>query len=97
MPRPLETFTTRPASDRLLSSSAEFAELWAGHEVTVHRSVRKRINHPAVGWLELDCETLHVPEGDQWVVLYTAAPGSPSYEALRLLKVIGTQDLQRSP
>ncbi|MFI7226862.1 helix-turn-helix transcriptional regulator [Nonomuraea angiospora] len=79
--------------DRLLAGSAEFAELWAGHDVTVRRSARKRINHPAVGWLELDCETLHVPEGDQWIVLYTAAPGSPSYEALRLLKVIGTQNL----
>ncbi|MFF4624283.1 helix-turn-helix transcriptional regulator [Nonomuraea jabiensis] len=83
--------------DRLLAGSAEFAELWAGHDVTVRRSARKRINHPAVGWLELDCETLHVPEGDQWIVLYTAAPGSPSYEALRVLKVIGTQDLQHSP
>ncbi|MFG1704522.1 helix-turn-helix transcriptional regulator [Nonomuraea sp. M3C6] len=82
--------------ERLLAASAEFAELWAGHDVTVRRSARKRLNHPTVGWLELDCEALHVPESDQWVVLYTAAPGSPSYEALRLLKVIGTQDLQHS-
>ncbi|WP_344488485.1 helix-turn-helix transcriptional regulator [Nonomuraea monospora] len=79
---------------RLLERSAEFAELWAGHDVTVARSMRKRLRHPAVGWLELDCETLHVADGDQFVVLYTAAPGSPSYEALRLLKVIGTQDLR---
>ncbi|MGP3935009.1 helix-turn-helix transcriptional regulator [Nonomuraea sp. KM88] len=83
--------------ERLLASSAEFAELWAGHDVTVRRSACKRLKHPAVGWLELDCEALHVPESDQMVVLYTAAPGTPSYEALRLLKVIGTQDLQRSP
>jgi hypothetical protein len=26
-------------------------------------------------------------------VLYTAAPGTPSHEALRLLKVVGTQEL----
>ncbi|WP_090945055.1 helix-turn-helix transcriptional regulator [Nonomuraea jiangxiensis] len=78
---------------RLLAGSAEFAELWAGHDVTVRRSVRKRLNHPVVGWLELDCDALHVPESDQWVVFYTAAPGSPSYEALRLLKVVGIQDL----
>jgi hypothetical protein len=26
-------------------------------------------------------------------VLYTAPPGSPSHDALRLLKVVGTQDL----
>jgi transcriptional regulator with XRE-family HTH domain len=78
---------------RLLANSPEFVELWAGHEVRVRRSARKRLNHPAVGWLELDCETLHLPEADQWVVLYTAAPGTRSYEALRLLKVIGVQDL----
>ncbi len=83
---------------RLLAASPEFAEVWTGgHDVTVRRSLRKRVRHPALGWLELDCETLHVPEGDQWVVFYTAAPGSPSYEALRLLKVIGTQDLQHAP
>jgi transcriptional regulator with XRE-family HTH domain len=79
--------------DRLLAGSEEFATLWAAHEVRVRRSGRKRLNHPSVGWLEFDCEALHIPECDQWVVLYTAAPGSPSYEALRLLKVVGTQDL----
>ncbi len=34
-----------------------------------------------------------VPDRDQRVVLYTAAPGTPAYEALRLLRVVGTQDL----
>ena len=46
-----------------------------------------------VGWLDLDCEALHDPDRDQWVVLYTALPGTPSREALRLLWVVGTQDL----
>jgi hypothetical protein len=46
-----------------------------------------------VGWLDLDCEALHDPDRDQWVVLYTALPGTPSREALRLLRVVGTQDL----
>jgi hypothetical protein len=46
-----------------------------------------------VGWLDLDCEALHDPDRDQWVVLYTAPPGTPSHEALRLLRVVGTQDL----
>jgi transcriptional regulator with XRE-family HTH domain len=79
--------------DRLLAGSEEFAALWAAHEVRFRRSARKRLNHPAVGWLDLDCEALHIPERDQWVVFYTATPGSPSYEALRLLKVVGTQEL----
>lgn len=79
--------------DRLLAASAEFRELWAEQDVQVRRSARKRLRHPLVGWLDLDCEALHDPFQDQWIVLYTAAPGTPSHEALRLLKVVGTQDL----
>lgn len=29
----------------------------------------------------------------KWIVFYTAAPGTQAREALRLLKVVGTQDL----
>jgi hypothetical protein len=36
---------------------------------------------------------LHDPERDHWVILYTAVPGTPDHDALRLLNVIGTQDL----
>lgn len=62
-------------------------------DVQARRSARKRLRHPVVGWLDLDCEALHDPDRDQWVVLYTAPPGTPSHEALRLLRVVGTQDL----
>lgn len=79
--------------DRLLAASTEFRGLWAEQDVRVRRSTHKRLHHPVVGWLDLDCEALHDPQRDQWIVLYTAAPGTPSHEALRLLKVIGTQDL----
>lgn len=79
--------------DRLLAASTEFRDLWAEQDVQVRRSTHKRLHHPVVGWLDLDCEALHDPQRDQWIVLYTAAPGTPSHEALRLLKVIGTQDL----
>jgi transcriptional regulator with XRE-family HTH domain len=79
--------------DRLLAASPEFAELWARQDVQVRRSARKRLHHPLVGPLDLDCEGLHDPQHDQWIVLYTAAPGTPSHDALRLLKVVGTQDL----
>jgi transcriptional regulator with XRE-family HTH domain len=83
----------RSLVDRLLAASDEFRELWADHDVEVQRSTRKRLHHPVVGWLDLACDALHDPYRDQWIVLYTAAPGTPSYEALRLLKVVGTQDL----
>jgi hypothetical protein len=32
-----------------------------------------------------------VPDQDQQVVIFTAQPGSDSYQNLQLLKVIGTQ------
>nr|BFD90360.1 helix-turn-helix transcriptional regulator [Kitasatospora sp. Xyl93] len=83
----------RALVDRLLAHSAEFRELWARQDVEVHRSTRKRIIHPVVGPLDLDCEALHDPHRDQWTIFYTAAPGTPSHSALRLLKVVGGQDL----
>jgi hypothetical protein len=78
---------------RLLAASTEFRGLWAERDVQTRRSAHKRLRHPVVGWLDLDCEALHDPDRDQWVVLYTAPPGTPSHEALRLLRVVGTQDL----
>jgi transcriptional regulator with XRE-family HTH domain len=83
--------------ERLRAASTEFAGLWAEQDVAVRRSARKRVRHPAVGWLDLDCESLHDPDRDQWIVLYTAAPGTPSHDALRLLKVLGTQTLGADP
>jgi transcriptional regulator with XRE-family HTH domain len=83
--------------ERLRAASDEFAGLWAEQDVAVRRSARKRVRHPAVGWLDLDCESLHDPDRDQWIVLYTAAPGTPSHDALRLLKVLGTQALGTDP
>src|SRR5690242_2032047 len=83
----------RALVDRLLAASAEFRGLWAERDVQARRSAHKRLRHPVVGWLDLDCEALHDPDRDQWVVLYTAPPGTPSREALRLLRVVGTQDL----
>ena len=83
----------RDLVSRLLAASAEFRELWARHDVQAPESGSKRLRHPVAGWLELDCEALHDPHRDQWIIFYTAPPGSPSGEALRLLEVIGTQDL----
>lgn len=76
---------------RLLGASEEFRRLWAERELQVRRSTHKRIRHPEVGWLDLDCDALHDPERDHWIILYTAAPGTPTHRALQLLKVLGTQ------
>ncbi|MGP3948629.1 helix-turn-helix transcriptional regulator [Streptomyces sp. 7N604] len=77
----------------LRAASEEFAALWDEHEVAVRRSAVKRFRHPVVGLLELDCEVLLSSEHDQWLIIYSARPGSESYERLRLLRVVGLQDL----
>ncbi|MGH9271119.1 MAG: hypothetical protein ACRDZ2_07585, partial [Ilumatobacteraceae bacterium] len=75
------------------AASALFTELWEAHDVQLQRSTHKRAVHPVVGPIELDIETLLIPDRDQRLVLYTAAPGTPAHEALQLLRVIGTQNL----
>ena len=79
--------------DELRTASPLFARLWEAHDVRPRRSMHKRTNHPVVGPMELDSNTLLIAEQDQRLVLYTASPGTPSHEALRLLRVVGTQDL----
>ncbi|MGK3941629.1 helix-turn-helix transcriptional regulator [Streptomyces sp. RP5T] len=77
----------------LLEKSEEFARLWAAHDVTAAPTLRKTFDHPVVGPVEVNCDVLDIADRDQRVVIYTASPGSPSEEALRLLSVVGTQRL----
>ncbi|MER7243694.1 helix-turn-helix transcriptional regulator [Kribbella sp. NPDC000426] len=77
----------------LLDGSPEFAGIWARHEVGRQQSLCQTIFHPQVGRIDVICEVLVVPERDQRVVLYTAEPGSESDQAIRLLDVIGMQEL----
>ncbi|WP_261565875.1 helix-turn-helix transcriptional regulator [Frankia gtarii] len=78
---------------RLRARSEEFSALWDTHHVAVRRAGTKHFLHPVVGLLELDCEVLLNPEHDQRLIVYTARPGSRSYERLELLRVVGLQDL----
>ncbi|MCP2343838.1 helix-turn-helix transcriptional regulator [Actinomadura rupiterrae] len=84
----------RSLLDELHEKSALFRLVWAEHDVEVRRTNKKTMTHPAVGKLELHCDVLLVPEKDQKVILYTATPGTESHEALKLLRVIGTQKMQ---
>ncbi|MFD7955544.1 hypothetical protein ACFV4X_18880 [Streptomyces ardesiacus] len=43
---------------RLVSASCEFADLWAHQEVAVRRADRKRLMHPDLGAIELNCLSL---------------------------------------
>lgn len=75
----------------LLAGSERFAALWASHDVVAESTFSKTFEHPVVGTVPVDCDVLGISDRDQEVVLYTAAPGSPGEEALRLLSVLGTQ------
>lgn len=80
----------------LIDGSVEFAELWVGHEVGIQRTSCTTINHPKIGPLTLCCEMLTIPDRDQRLILYTAEPGSSSYEALQLLEVIMGAEIVRA-
>ncbi|MFF9690733.1 helix-turn-helix domain-containing protein [Streptomyces sp. NPDC014623] len=73
--------------------SQEFAALWDTHDVAVRRMDHKRIVHPTLGIIELDCYNLLSEDGRQRLLWFTAPPGSRGAEQLELLSVIGTQDL----
>ncbi|KIZ16466.1 helix-turn-helix transcriptional regulator [Streptomyces natalensis] len=75
----------------LLSGSEEFARLWASHDVCAEPTLCKTFQHPLVGPVTVNCDALDITDRDQRVIIYTATPGSPSEEALRLLSVVGTQ------
>jgi hypothetical protein len=74
---------------RLLAASTEFAALWDLHEVAVRRSSRIRVDHPAIGPLELECETLLSPAEDQKLLIFTPPPGTSNIDHLSLLRVLG--------
>lgn len=80
--------------DRLLAElvgdlsihSAEFARLWARHDVRLCSSGTKLLRHPEIGDVELHYEVLHLPDSNgQRILTHTAGTGSSSADALRLL------------
>lgn len=79
---------------RLQADSKIFAAWWEEHEVAERGGGHKRLTHPVVGDIELDFDVLLVPHQDQRIIIYSAAPGSAAGEALRLLAVLGTQEMK---
>lgn len=82
--------------DGLVARSAEFSAFWAEHDVAARHPDRKRILHPVVGPVDVHCEVLLQPAGDQSLVLLTADPGSEDQHKLDLLRVLGDAD-DRAP
>ncbi|MEW1959374.1 helix-turn-helix transcriptional regulator [Kineococcus sp. NPDC059986] len=80
---------------QLSLASAEFARLWARHDVRDLAGGTARLQHPEVGLLELRREKLAVGGTDgQLLVVYHAERGSASEQALALL---GSLALSRTP
>jgi transcriptional regulator with XRE-family HTH domain len=77
--------------DLLLAESDEFRALWNAHEIGVTPGELKHFVHPEVGAMELNCQRLEDPVQGHSLLVYTAVPGSESYEKLQLLSVIGTE------
>jgi transcriptional regulator with XRE-family HTH domain len=70
----------------LATQSEAFRTRWAAYNVRFHNAGVKRFNHPAVGELDLRFNRLDLA-ADPGLTLftYTAEPGSPSEDSLKLL------------
>lgn len=77
----------------LLAHSPRFTQLWDEGRSGHWPSQTKTIDHPDLGPITVDCDSLFVPLVDQTMIVYSAAPDTSAAEALRLLRVIGTQEL----
>jgi transcriptional regulator with XRE-family HTH domain len=70
----------------LSTRSETFRTLWGAHNVRTHGTGTKRFQHPVVGELNLAYEELLLTaEPGLIFMIYSAEPGSPSAERLRLL------------
>ena len=79
----------------LRRQSPRFVELWESSDLQPHeeQSRRKYIEHPEVGLIGLDCDTLVVAGDDLRIMVYTAEPDSEDAERLALAIVLGAQAL----
>ncbi|MHC3474240.1 helix-turn-helix transcriptional regulator [Streptomyces sp. 7R007] len=72
----------------LSTLSPEFRTMWASHDVRIRHEGVKRLNHPEVGRVEMTFRSLDLPLPQRAVhdlIIYTAEPGTPSEDRLRLL------------
>lgn len=82
----------RAIVDELLAASDEFAAMWEAHEVNACYEPRsKRLLHPTIGTIAVDCQVLVAENVAQRLLVFTATPGSEDADKLRLLAVVGRQ------
>lgn len=90
----LRTLATKYPDDPRLTSlvgelsvqDKDFGQWWGSRHAASRTIGTKRFYHPVVGELALDWDTLTCSTNpDQELVVWTAEPGSPSYDGLRTL------------
>ncbi|MFD6492601.1 helix-turn-helix transcriptional regulator [Streptomyces sp. NPDC060188] len=70
----------------LVTRSEEFRTAWGKHNVRLHLTGRKSFRHPAIGEVTFDFDAMELPaQPGLTLTAYTAAPGTPDHDALRLL------------
>ncbi|MGV9707398.1 helix-turn-helix transcriptional regulator [Streptomyces sp. NPDC003483] len=70
----------------LVTRSDEFRAAWAQHNVRLHHIGRKPFRHPAIGTITLDFDAMELPaHPGLTLTAYSAEPGTPDHDALRLL------------
>lgn len=63
-----------------------FRQWWAAHHVASIGIGRKTLHHPVVGEMILDWDALtSAADPEQQLIVWTAEPGTPSHQALRIL------------
>ena len=81
----------------LSTRSDEFVARWARQNVRLHQTSRKRLHNRLVGDIELTGDALELPGDDLTLIAYTADPGSPAEEKLRLLASWAATDTTPHP
>ncbi|GEK01033.1 helix-turn-helix transcriptional regulator [Streptomyces sp. ATE26] len=80
----------------LVTRSEEFRTAWAKHNVRLHHTGRKSFCHPAVGVITLDFDAMELPaQPGLTLTAYSAAPGTPDHDLLRLLVNCAATDAGR--
>jgi transcriptional regulator with XRE-family HTH domain len=70
----------------LATRSDDFRTRWAAHNVRLHHTGVKHFQHPVVGRLDLAFEAMPLPaDPGLTMTAYSAQPGTPTHDALRLL------------
>jgi len=70
----------------LSTRDRQFAQWWGEHRVAARTVGTKTLNHPVVGELTLDWDTMSAnTDPDQHLTVWTAPPGSPTHDRLRIL------------